>query len=128
MSYSKQLYLLFSAIKFFEKFIEVLKDRASLDLEVEPGVTSGDFLQGFLLGTRDALYQKGHESICITIEEVNEKTLAALIALFERAVGIYAFIIGINAYNQPGVESGKKLAEDIIELLLNIQQYYKRLN
>ncbi len=40
---------------FFVTFIEVLKDRAAdTSLEVEPGVTSGDFLQGFLLGTRDA--------------------------------------------------------------------------
>ena len=110
---------------FFVTFIEVLKDRDNLGFEIEPGITSGDFLQGFLLGTRDALFQKGHESICITIEEVSDKTLAALIALFERAVGIYAFIIGVNAYNQPGVESGKKLARDVIELLLNIQQHLK---
>jgi len=110
---------------FFVTFIEVLKDRDNLDLEVEPRITSGDYLQGFLLGTREALFQKGHESICITIEEVNDQTLAALIALFERAVGIYAFLIGINAYNQPGVESGKRLAGNIIELLLNIQQHLK---
>ena len=38
---------------------------------------------------------------------------------------ISAFLIGINAYNQPGVESGKKLADNIIELLLNIQQHLK---
>jgi len=38
-----------------------------------------------------------------------------LIALFERAVGIYALFININAYNQPGVEVGKKAAASIIQ-------------
>lgn len=37
-------------------------------------------------------------------------------ALFERAVGFYAFRIGINAYHQPGVEAGKKAAEGILAL------------
>src|SRR5258708_35543945 len=43
-----------------------------------------------------------------------------LIALFERAVGIYASLVNINAYHQPGVEAGKKAAANIIQLQLKI--------
>ena len=39
----------------------------------------------------------------------------ALIALFERAVSFYAELVDINAYDQPGVEAGKKAAAEIIE-------------
>ncbi len=39
---------------FFATFIEVRNDRAAEKFEVEPGVTSGDYLQGFLRGTRAA--------------------------------------------------------------------------
>jgi glucose-6-phosphate isomerase len=39
-----------------------------------------------------------------------------LIALFERAVGLYAGLVGINAYHQPGVEAGKKAATGILDL------------
>ncbi len=39
-----------------------------------------------------------------------------LIALYERAVGLYASLIGINAYHQPGVEAGKKAAASVLEL------------
>ena len=60
---------------FFVTFIEVLKDREHHSIEVESEVTSGDFLQGFLLGTRDALFQKGRASLTITIEELNSRTL-----------------------------------------------------
>jgi glucose-6-phosphate isomerase len=51
---------------FFVTFIEVLKDRDGDSIEVERGTTSGDFLQGFFLGTRDALYDNGRQSITIT--------------------------------------------------------------
>ena len=106
---------------FFVTFIEVLQDRAAdHSLEVEPGVTSGDFLQGFLLGTRDALSDSNRHSITITIPEVSPRTVGMLIALYERAVGIYASLVGINAYHQPGVEAGKKAAGSVITLKLAI--------
>src|ERR1044071_7297665 len=40
---------------FFATFIAVLEERGRASIEVEPGITSGDFLAGFLLGTRRAL-------------------------------------------------------------------------
>ena len=101
---------------FFVIFIEVLQDRIGTSIEVETDATTGDFLSGFLQGTRQALYEKKRDSITITIAKVNPQTIGALIALFERAVGIYASLININAYNQPGVEAGKKAAETLLTL------------
>lgn len=101
---------------FFVVFIEVLKDRAGRSTEVEPGVTSGDYLNGFLQGTRRALHENGRESITITLQEVGSETIGKLIALFERAVGFYATLVNINAYHQPGVEAGKKAAAAVIAL------------
>ncbi len=111
---------------FFVTFIEVLKDRAAeTSMEVEPGVTSGDFLQGFLLGTRDALSESNRYSITITVPDVSPKTIGMLIALYERAVGLYASLVGINAYHQPGVEAGKKAAGSVIALKLAIDTAMK---
>jgi glucose-6-phosphate isomerase len=103
-------------LNFFITFIEVQKDRASERFEVEQGVTSGDYLQGFLRGTRAALYESGRESITITIPEVTAFYVGALVALYERAVGFYATLVNINAYHQPGVEAGKKAATRVLEL------------
>ena len=106
--------------------VEVEKDRGSNRFEVEPGVTSGDYLQGFLRGTRAALYESGRESITITIPKVNAFYVGALIGLYERAVGFYASLVKINAYHQPGVEAGKKAATRILELqarVKNIRDY-----
>ena len=101
---------------FFVTFIEVLRDRQGESIEVEPGVTSGDYLQGFFLGTREALYENDRQSITLTIPEVSAYTVGLLIALYERAVGFYAQLVHINAYHQPGVEAGKKAAGAILEV------------
>jgi glucose-6-phosphate isomerase len=107
---------------FFVTFIEVLGDRQGKSLELDPGITSGDYLSGLLQGTRQALYANGRESITLTIPTVNAYTVGALIALYERAVGLYAFLVNINAYHQPGVEAGKKAATFILELQNRIVQ------
>jgi glucose-6-phosphate isomerase len=101
---------------FFVTFIEVLNDGRGHKFEVEPGVTSGDYLHGFLLGTRQALAEKQRESVTITVKEVSPFSVGMLIALFERAVGLYASMINVNAYHQPGVEAGKKAAGRVIEI------------
>ena len=102
---------------FFVTFIEVLRDRPGRGaLAVEPGVTAGDYLQGFLLGTRDALSEKGRGSITLTVPDVSARSLGMLIALYERVTGLYASLVGINAYHQPGVEAGKKAAGAVLTL------------
>ena len=103
-------------LNFFVTFIEVRKDRHKSRFEVDPGITSGDYLQGFLRGTRAALYENNRESITLSISEVNEFNLGSLIALYERAVGFYGSLVNVNAYHQPGVEAGKKAANRLLQL------------
>lgn len=100
---------------FFVTFIRVLQD-GGVAVEVAPGVTPGDYLHGFLLGTRQALFDNGRPSMTITVTRIDARTIGALIALFERAVGLYATLININAYHQPGVEAGKRAAAKVLEL------------
>lgn len=108
---------------FFVTFIQVEKDLCfdyAVDgrtpPDMDPGITSGDYLTGFFLGTRDALFEKGRQSITISVRELTARTLGALIALYDRAVGFYAAMVNINAYHQPGVEAGKKAATAVVEL------------
>ena len=107
---------------FFVTFIEVLEDGGA-PLEVEPGITSGDYLRGFRLGTREALWAAGRESITLTLDRIDAPGLGVLIALYERAVGFYASLVGINAYHQPGVEAGKKAAAAVLELQRRVLEH-----
>ena len=110
---------------FFATFIEVLHDPDGTALEVEPGTTSGDYLSAFLHGTRSALHESRRESITISIDKLDARTIGALVALYERAVGFYATLVNINAYHQPGVEAGKKMAEAVIKRQGEVLSYLR---
>jgi glucose-6-phosphate isomerase len=99
---------------FFVTFIEALDDPA--DIGPIGGERPEDFLEGFLQGTRAALTEGGRQNLTITLRRFDARSLGALIALFERAVGLYAELIDINAYHQPGVEAGKKAAAEVLAL------------
>ena len=104
---------------FFVTFIEALDDPA--DIGPVGGERPQDFLEGFLQGTRSALAEGGRQSLSITLERFDASSLGALIALFERAVGLYAELININAYHQPGVEAGKKAAAEVLALQVRLE-------
>ncbi|MEI6655096.1 MAG: glucose-6-phosphate isomerase [Verrucomicrobiota bacterium] len=106
---------------FFATFIEVRKGREGASIEVDAGITSADYLQGFFRGTRKALHESGRQSITLSIPEVTPFHLGLLIALFERAVSFYASLVNINAYHQPGVEAGKKAAGIFLRLLAGVR-------
>lgn len=106
---------------FFATFIEVRKGRDTKSISVDGDNTSTDYLQGFLRGTRKALYENDRNSVTISIPEVNPRTLGQLIALFERAVTFYANLVNVNAYHQPGVEAGKAAAATFLDLLNQVR-------
>lgn len=106
---------------FFAVLVSVLGDGDGSLEPVEGEANAGDFLQGFLLGTRRALAENDRPTLTLTVPQVDEAVLGALIALFERAVGFYATLVGINAYHQPGVEAGKKAAREILELQARVR-------
>jgi glucose-6-phosphate isomerase len=58
----------------------------------------------------------------MSIPEVNAFYVGALIALYERAVGFYGSLVNINAYDQPGVEAGKKAASKLLELQKQVRK------
>lgn len=101
---------------FFATFITVSTAREGLSFEVAEGEQTADYLNAFFLGTRSALAEEGRPCLTLNVERVSPYHLAALIALFERSVGLYAELININAYHQPGVEAGKKAATSSLEL------------
>ncbi len=60
------------------------------------------------LGTRIAHVDGGVPNIRIVIPDITANTLGHLIYFFEAACGISGHILGVNPFNQPGVEAYKK--------------------
>ncbi|MCP3968398.1 MAG: glucose-6-phosphate isomerase [Lentisphaerae bacterium] len=99
---------------FFITFIEVLQD--DVILPIDESSSMGTFLHGFKEGLSAALRGKGRQVIDIKIDEINECNLGMIIALYERAVAVYAEFININAFHQPGVQAYKLAAKGILDL------------
>src|SRR5690554_487198 len=59
------------------------------------------------LGTRIAHVDGGVPNLLIEIPELNERFMGQLIYFFEKACGISGYLLGINPFNQPGVEAYK---------------------
>jgi glucose-6-phosphate isomerase len=108
---------------FFATFIECLQDVD--DIPVIKNERPGDFLDGFLQGTRSALTEGGRQTMSITMRRFDAYRLGALIGLFERAVGFYGELVNINAYHQPGVEAGKKAAAAVLNLQSRVEAVLK---
>ena len=60
------------------------------------------------LGTRMAHVDGGVPNIRIVIPELNEYWIGQLIYMFEKGCGISGYVLGVNPFNQPGVEAYKK--------------------
>ena len=60
------------------------------------------------LGTQLAHVDGGVPNIRITVPELNEYWIGQLIYLFEKGCGISGYVLGVNPFNQPGVEAYKK--------------------
>lgn len=60
------------------------------------------------LGTRIAHVDGGVPNLLIEIPKLNEKYLGQLIYFFEKACGISGYLMGVNPFNQPGVEDYKR--------------------
>ncbi|OKZ33487.1 MAG: hypothetical protein BHV68_19065 [Bacteroidales bacterium 43_8] len=60
------------------------------------------------LGTQIAHVDGGVPNLKIEIPELSELYLGQLIYFFEKACGISGYILGVNPFNQPGVEAYKR--------------------
>lgn len=78
------------------------------------GKSMGQLFGAMATATRDAMAKEGVQSLTLTTETLNEKSIGALFMVFELVVGALGEAMNINAFDQPGVELGKKLARGIL--------------
>ena len=101
-----------------ETVVSVAKSRRSLLIEEDPQNLDGlNFLAGkhveecnrmAELGTKLAHIDGGVPQIEVSIDRISARSLGELFYFFEFACGVSAYLLGINPFNQPGVEAYKK--------------------
>ncbi len=104
----------------FDKIVTFLKvDKFRNDLEIPAaldyideisflgGKTFGQLLEAERSATEYALCKAGRANLTIALSEVDAFTVGALLYFFEMATAYAGEMLGINAFDQPGVEEGK---------------------
>ena len=102
----------------FETVLHVEKAQRSVVIEADAENLDGlNFLAGkhvehlshmAELGTKLAHIDGGVPQLEVSFEKVDARNLGALLYFFEFACGISAYTLGVNPFNQPGVEAYKK--------------------
>ena len=102
----------------FETVIKIKKPKSDITIQMDEDNLDGlNYLAGKTLdyvnkkameGTIEAHVSGDVPNIQITIEKLNEKNLGAMIYFFEKACAVSGMILGVNPFNQPGVEEYKK--------------------
>lgn len=102
----------------FETVINIKKANRSVVIEAdEQNLDQLNFLAGkhvehcgamAQLGTKLAHIDGGVPQVEVTIDHIDAKILGGLFYFFEFACGVSAYTLGVNPFNQPGVEAYKK--------------------
>lgn len=89
--------------------LEVPSDAQNLDgLNFLAGKRVDEVNKMAELGTQLAHVDGGVPNIRIVIPALNEESIGGLLYFFEKACGISGYLLGVNPFNQPGVEAYKK--------------------
>ena len=89
--------------------LTVPEDKQNIDeLNILAGKNLNEINEKAMLGTAMAHVDGGVPNILISISELNEYYLGMLIYFFEKACGVSGYMLGVNPFNQPGVEMYKK--------------------
>jgi len=67
------------------------------------------------LGTERALTARGVPNLSIVLEDLDEYTLGKLIYMYEMTTAFMGEMLGVNAFDQPAVEEGKRITRELLE-------------
>ena len=89
--------------------LEVPSDEANLDgLNFLAGKRVDEVNKMAELGTQLAHVDGGVPNMRIVLPSLSEYNIGSLLYFFEKACGISGYLLGVNPFNQPGVEAYKK--------------------
>ena len=102
----------------FETVLEIVEPQSDITIKIDENNVDGlNFLAGktvdfvnkqAMQGTIEAHVTGNVPNIKISMDRLDAKTLGHLLYFFEKACAISGMILGVNPFNQPGVEEYKK--------------------
>ncbi len=87
---------------------------ASKEFSYLKGVDFGTLMRTEMRGTVSSLTENERPSITLTLDQVDEENLGALLFLFQGATAFLGELFHVNAFDQPGVELSKQLTRELL--------------
>ncbi|HPI39585.1 MAG TPA: glucose-6-phosphate isomerase [Pseudobdellovibrionaceae bacterium] len=111
MEGAKDKFVIFMRIASSEKGTMLLTDSIFPETQPLKGKSMGKLLAVEAEATQEALKEQGIHSMNLSLDQLNEETLGYLFMYFQLVVAGMGESLGLNAFDQPGVELGKRLAK-----------------
>lgn len=105
----------------FFRFLECESDKVKLEKSEFPSQkflekkSMGEILAAEAIGTERALHLQQISTMSLMVDEVSPRSVGYLFMFFMLVVAGLGEQLGLNAFDQPGVELGKRLAKEILE-------------
>lgn len=108
----------------FETIIDIKKQNADISLGKIKDSSPIAYLNGKSLveieratlnGVMEAHRQAGVPVVVIEMEEITEESFGEMLYFFMAACGMSAYLLGVNPFNQPGVEAYKQKTREILK-------------
>ncbi|MCB0378219.1 MAG: glucose-6-phosphate isomerase [Bdellovibrionales bacterium] len=75
----------------------------------------GDLLAAAAIATQQSLSEMGHSTFCLKTDQIDPQTMGYLMGLSMLVVGTLGEVMRLNAFDQPGVESGKRITRRVLQ-------------
>jgi glucose-6-phosphate isomerase len=109
-------FIIFIEIENFENKIKISGESLkNSTLSYLQNVEMGQLLNAEKRAIEEAFNKKGRPSITLKLNKLNEENIGSLIYIFELQVALLGEIFNVNAFDQPGVELGKKLTKKYLD-------------
>jgi glucose-6-phosphate isomerase len=107
-------------------FVRVAQPRADVSMTVPDGYrahpeiayldghTMGELIEAERRATEAALRKAGRPTIAIRLPRLDARAMGELLMLLELATAYAGGLYGVNAFDQPGVEAGKRYAQGLL--------------
>jgi len=107
-------------------FVRVATPRADVKIQVPEdyrqhpelayldGHTMGELIDAELTATEAALRHAGRPTIRLTLPRLDARSMGELVMMLELATAYAGGLYGVNAFDQPGVEAGKRYAQGLL--------------
>jgi glucose-6-phosphate isomerase len=88
--------------------------RAHGEIAYLDGHTMGELIEAERRATEAALRKAGRPTLSVELPRLDARSVGELLMLLELATAYAGGLYGVNAFDQPGVEAGKRYAQGLL--------------